>query len=85
MKNKLPYSVPEGYFGELNEKLMRTGTFRFAPAIAVAASIVILAGIGGLFFNRTEPAPVQTGSPEDEIIEYLICSGAPLAYFEDNL
>lgn len=91
MNNKLPYSTPAGYFENLDGRVMdniarKTGLRqRFAPVLAIAASVAVLLGIGGFIVGRTSAPAAQTALTEDEIIEYLIDSGAPLAYFEESL
>lgn len=90
MKNKLPYSVPEGYFENLESRVTenisrRPGlSQRLAPAMAIAASMLILLGIGSLIVGNHRIPAAQTALTEDEIIEYLIDSRAPLAYFDET-
>lgn len=85
MKKQLPYSVPDNYFENLESRILsrkRTGRF---PLSAIAASILILIGASAFFLGKSSGTGTALDGNEDAIIEYLIDSGAPLAYFEDNL
>lgn len=103
MNSKLPYSVPEGYFENLEdralEKVSRRRGFaqKMAPLLAVAASMVVLLGIGSFIIGRSSSpestqAEVAQVSPtaaamelsEDDIIDFLVYSNAPLAYFDES-
>ena len=89
MKNKMPYSVPEGYFNELSARLSgipaaeaaaRT-PFRVAarPYFALAAIFAAALVLGNVFLGRQQ-ADVQCS--DEDIIEYLIDSGTTLAQIE---
>lgn len=90
MNKKMPYSVPEEYFGNLEERVMDSVTKRpglwqkMTPALAVAASMLVLLGIGSFIVGKTSGPSARTSLTEDEIIEYLIESHAPLAYFDET-
>lgn len=85
MKHTLPYSTPEGYFEQLEGRLTSRIGPRRLPAIAAAASLAILLGIGGFAIGRYQNVKGEALTGEDAVIEYLIDTGAPLAYFEDSL
>lgn len=84
MRNKMPYSVPEGYFQEMQEKMKTVPYLRArvspTPYLALAASFLLLLGIGTFILSRTAPADYVTN---EEIAEYLIESGTTLAQLEE--
>ncbi|MCR5071044.1 MAG: hypothetical protein K6A62_03875 [Bacteroidales bacterium] len=80
----MPYSMPEGYMDNLQERLgqipYRRARINLTPYFALAASILILVVAGNFVLNRTKSlAPVS----DDAIIEYIIESGTTLAMVED--
>lgn len=88
MKNKIQYSVPEGYFENLSARLSEIpaqAAARRAPFMVVARPYFALAAIfaialvlGTLFLGKQAPS----GCSDDDIIEYLIDSGTTLAQIE---
>ena len=84
MKNKIPYSTPEGYFDGLQARLMEIpaprARIRIAPYLALAASFAAALLVGNYILMKT--TATQPAS-DDEIIEYLIDSGTTLAQLED--
>ena len=84
MKRQMPYSVPENYFENLEERILsRKKEKRSIPVSAIAASLLVLVAAGAFLLGRSGiEAPVPSNG-EEAVIEYLIDSGAPLAYFED--
>ena len=83
MKKQMPYSMPEGYLDNLQERLgqipNRRARINLAPYFALAASILLLVVAGNVVLNRTQTlAPVS----DDAIIEYIIESGTTLAQVE---
>ena len=89
MKNKSSYSVPEGYFENLQQRLSKipaqnprhTAVRRFTPYLALAASFALIVAVGTAVLRKTVP-PV---AGDDEIIEYLIDSDMTLAQIYDCL
>ena len=89
MKNKSSYSVPEGYFEDLQRRLSdipareprRTAVRRLTPYLALAASFALIVAVGTAVLRKTVP-PVAS---EQEIIEYLIDSDMTLAQIIDYL
>lgn len=89
MKNKSSYSVPEGYFENLQQRLSaipeqhprRTTVRRLTPYLALAASFALIVAVGTAVLRKTVP-PVAS---EQEIIEYLIDSDLTLAQIIDYL
>ena len=89
MKNKNSYSVPEGYFENLRQRLSaipeqqprRTVVRRLTPYLALAASFALIVAVGTAVLRKTVP-PVAS---EQEIIEYLIDSDMTLAQIIDYL
>jgi len=92
MKNKMPYSTPEGYFDELEGRLRSIPTSssavplrsRLAPYLAMAASFAIALVIGSTVLNKTA-TPSQQLASDEEIIEYLIDSDISLNQIEEYL
>lgn len=84
MKNKYPYSAPQGYFDSLQQRLsdipVRKTRVNLAPyfALAVSFAVAVLAG-NYILMKTTANAPAS----EEEIVEYLIESGTTLAQLED--
>ena len=83
MRKQLPYSVPENYFGNLQERILSRNRTRKLPFSAIAASLLILIGAGAFLIGRYGNGAAAQSDGEDAVIEYLIDSGAPLAYFEN--
>lgn len=92
MKNgKMTYSVPDGYFDDLRERLSgipaRRSFGRWLPVAAFSAACV--AAVSILFFSLRPAAPTDlwtdnsAGLTEEEIIEYLINAGSSERYFDD--
>ncbi len=83
MKQYFPYSSPEGYFENLQDRLSqipsRRSTVSWTPYLALAAAFMILFAIGSLVLTRS----TSSWSSEDEVVEYLIESGTTLAQLED--
>ena len=91
MKTKMPYSVPEGYFPSLQEKLSaipagasRRGGFSFSGmarnlAWAACAAIVTLVCVN-LIGTRD-----HSSEQAEDIVEYLIESGTTLAQIANIL
>jgi len=98
MRTKPHYSVPEGYFNDLNRRLSeipaQEGRKDFAsklsPYIIMAACFLLSIVIGtAILKNTASPAKdkVMAGTNEEafqeELLEYLIASDTPLAQLED--
>lgn len=76
MKN-CPYTVPEGYFEELQTRLSEipnvpeckvSGWQKFQPYLALAACFLFALIIGNLLFKKTDGQPVAS----DDMYEMLI-------------
>lgn len=80
----MPYTVPEGYFDSLDTRIRSRRKRSTRRMTAVAASALLVLGIGGFVAGRNIAATADS-SKEEAIVEYLIESGAPLAYFEESL
>ena len=84
MKKQSPYSAPDGYFESLQERLSeipyRKRRVNLTPYLALAASFLILLLAGNLIINRSS---ASGDASDNEIIEYLIDSGATLAQLEN--
>ncbi len=83
MKKQMPYSMPEGYMDNLQERLARIPAerrrFNLAPYLALAASFLLLLAVGNFILSRTQAAAPAS---DEAIIEYLIESGTTLAQVE---
>jgi len=90
MKNKMPYSTPEGYFDSLEERLTaipetRTSLrSRLSPYLALAASFAIALVIGNTVLDKTA-TPSSEKATDEEIISYLIDSDISLNQIEEYL
>ena len=86
MNKKLPYSVPEGYFNDLSERLCELPSrharvpflVAFRPYLAMAVCLAVLLVAGNWLLKETSS---QQGS-DDSVVEYLIDSGTTLAQIE---
>lgn len=80
----MPYSTPEGYFENLNDRLSGVpylkGRVHLAPYLALAASFMLALLAGNYILMKTSAS--QPAS-DDAIVEYLIESGTTLAQLED--
>ena len=89
MNKKLNYSVPDGYFENLKNRLSSipqqqeapSGLQRFTPYLALAACFAIAVFVGSMVLNRT----TVPAASEEEIIEYLINSDITLAQIVEDL
>ena len=86
MKKNMPYSMPEGYFESLKNRLgeipARKSRINLTPYLALAASFMLAMLAGNYILMKTTAS--QPAS-EDEIVEYLIDSGMTLAQLEDEV
>lgn len=96
-----PFSVPEGYFESMPERMKSATLVkghaqrRLATYMALAASFLILIAGGTFFLRNTDDAtPIELYSnhaytaddmTEDDIIEYLLWSGANVEEFGEYL
>ena len=84
MKQKTPYSTPEGYFDNLQARLTQIPALKmrvnFAPYLALAVSFVAALMVGNYILMKTT---ANQPASDEEIIEYLIDSGTTLAQLED--
>ena len=87
MREKMPYSVPQGYFDTLQDRLMtipsgESGIFRrpavWSAALAGVVAVAVLAGVGLHRLNTT------SAESEEAIVEYLIETGVTLAQLTEN-
>lgn len=88
MKRHLPYSTPEGYFQDLQQRLAdipgkkQATTFqKFSPYLALAAVFAVAVVVGKVIVNKT-PAPTASAR---EVVEYLLDSDITLAQLEDAI
>ena len=84
MKNRMPYTVPEGYFDSLDTRIRSRRKRSARRMTAVAASALLVLGIGGFMAGRSGYQQSDT-SRDDAIVEFLMDSNAPLAYFDESL
>lgn len=92
MKNgKMPYSTPEGYFDNLQERLslipaaerrrrVKMVAAATAASFAAAALLIVSLRLPAVAEGRTA---LSEGLSDDEIVEYLIDAGSSACYFED--
>lgn len=88
MKRHLPYSTPEGYFQDLQQRLAdipgkkQATTFqKFSPYLALAAVFAVAVVVGKVIVNKT-PAPTASAR---EVVEYLLDSDLTLSQLEDAI
>lgn len=88
MKRHLPYSTPEGYFQDLQQRLAdipgkkQATTFqKFSPYLALAAVFAVAIVVGKVIVNKT-PAPTASAR---EVVEYLLDSDITLSQLEDAI
>ena len=97
MKRKMPYSVPEDYFGNLQKRLnaipsdaahtqVAARDSQAAPArrfspYLAVAAALAVAIVAGGILLRKSAAPASPGS--EELMEYLIDSDLTLAQLEE--
>ncbi|MCR5759942.1 MAG: hypothetical protein K6G39_06285 [Bacteroidales bacterium] len=88
MKRHLPYSTPEGYFQDLQQRLAdipgkkQATTFqKFSPYLALAAVFAVAIVVGKVIVNKT-PAPTASAR---EVVEYLLDSDLTLSQLEDAI
>ena len=89
MKRHLPYSTPEGYFQDLQQRLAdipgkkQATTFqKFSPYLAPAAVFAVAVVVGNVIINRTA-APAAASARE--VVEYLMDSDLTLSQLEDAI
>lgn len=87
MKRQMPYSTPEGYFGQLQQRLgnipgrehAALPWQKFSPYLALAAVFAAAFILGGILLNKT----ASSSAGKDELVEYLIDSDLTLAQLEE--
>ena len=85
MNRRMPYSVPQGYFDSLNDRLEsipakghgRNAVWKGIATFAVAASLVC-----GVFYGISK---YRLDAEQNAIAEYLIDSGITLEQIYDSL
>lgn len=99
LDNKLPFSIPEGYFEKMKTRLkaipqqeiaqiVERPVKRFVLFSAIAAAIALLLTAGGFFLGRMSEESsweiLASGDSitEEDIIEYLIYTGAEIEDIE---
>lgn len=89
MKRHLPYSTPEGYFQDLQQRLadipgkkQATAFQKFSPYLALAAVFAVAVVVGNVIINRTA-APAAASARE--VVEYLMDSDLTLSQLEDAI
>ena len=100
MKTKLPYTVPEGYFDSLKERLSaipagqvesgfevkRSESGRRFSRYAVALTALAACLVAGIFIGKNLQKDNSGYTAENEmIIEYLVESGTTLSQIENCL
>ena len=84
MKKQMPYSTPEGYFDNLQNRLSeipaRRSRINLMPYLALAASFALAVLAGNYILMKTTASQAVS---DEEIVEYLIDSGMTLAQLED--
>lgn len=89
MKRHLPYSTPEGYFQDLQQRLagipakkQATSFQKLSPYLALAAVFAVAVVVGNVIINKTA-APVAASARE--VVEYLMDSDLTLSQLEDAI
>jgi hypothetical protein len=95
MTRKSDISTPEGYFENLQERLLAipvrqteatpsttTKIRRFAPYLAYAASLALLLAVGTSVLRKTATTPAVQEDPYWDYVAYLSDALDPDGYFE---
>ena len=88
MKKQMPYSIPEGYANNLQQRLEAipdrakgpSSWQKFSPYMALAAVFAAAFVIGGALLRNT----VSRSSASEEIVAYYMDSDLSLAQLEDD-
>lgn len=87
--NKMPYSVPEGYFESFSERLAmrsarRSPLRRLAPYLSLAAMFAVIALVGTAVLKRFSPADDMEEYEKFMYSEFLLMTEPEEIYYSYN-